>query len=309
MKKCLVAGLLFLSAAGILHGRFLFAGSLLQINAEPGVSIWMNGQSIGKTGAEEQGMVLRDLEPGDYVLKASRPGYNPVETVITLGKEQFVEWNLVPARPVMQVEDTVLRVESTLLRSEPTGTMVLQSIPLNADIFLDGKPIGKTGKKISFVPAAAHTVRFVFQQQYLEKQVDLQEGESLLLRADFMNNEVVGESDIIGFGLGAVTIKMQTARKRKPALFPHRKHQGMFECAACHHGIDADGKQLPYTKGMDILHCAGCHNPTSMENRKLNNLKLAAHTLCKGCHRKTVAEKGTAGPIDKCSGCHSVPEE
>lgn len=309
MKKGLVAGLVWLLAAGILHGRMLTAGSLLQINAEPGVSIWMNGHSIGKIGGEEQGMLLRVLEPGAYVLKASRPGYNPVETVFTVGNEQSVEWHVVLAGPVMQVEDTVLRVESTMLRSEPTGTMVLQSIPLNAEILLDGKPIGKTGKKVTFVPAGAHTVRFIFQQQQLEKQVSLLEGESLLLRADFMKSEVVGESDMIGSRLGAATIKMQTALKRKPALFPHRRHQDMFECAVCHHGMDSDERKLPYTEGMDILHCAACHNPTSLENRKLNNLKLAAHTLCKGCHRKTVAEKGTAGPIDKCTGCHNVPEE
>jgi predicted CXXCH cytochrome family protein len=309
MKKGLVAGLVWLAVVGIMHERMLCAGSFLQISAEPGVSIWMNGQSMGKTGGEEQGMVLRDLEPGDYLLKAARSGYKPVETVITVGREHSVEWHVVLARPAMQVEDAVLRLESTLLRSEPTGTMVLQSIPLNADIFLNGKSIGKTGKKITFVPAGSHTIRFALQQQHLEKQVDLQEGDSLLLRADFMKSEVVSESDMIGSRLGAATIIMQTARRRKPAQFPHRKHQDMFKCAACHHGMDSLGGQLPYTEGMDILRCAACHNPASMENRKLSSLKLAAHTLCKGCHRKTVAAKGTAGPIDKCTGCHNAPEE
>ena len=112
MKKRLAILLICFVTAGILHAGVLFAGSLLQISAEPGISIWMNGQSMGKTGKEEQGMVLKGLPPGEYTLKASRPGYYPVEAVVNIGKEQTVEWHVGLARPVMQVEDTVLRLES-----------------------------------------------------------------------------------------------------------------------------------------------------------------------------------------------------
>ena len=110
--------------------------------------------------------------------------------------------------------------------------------------------------------------------------------------------------------LGPEIIKLQTSRKRKPAIFPHRKHQEMWSCDNCHHGKDSDGDQIPYTAGMEIQHCVTCHNPTSMKNKKLNNLMLASHARCKGCHKQVVAETGgKAGPIAKCSGCHSVEKE
>jgi hypothetical protein len=47
------------------------AGSVLQISAEPGVSIWLNHEYIGKTTKEENGLVIKDLVPGEYNLRAT----------------------------------------------------------------------------------------------------------------------------------------------------------------------------------------------------------------------------------------------
>ncbi len=43
---------------------------------------------------------------------------------------------------------------------------------------------------------------------------------------------------------------------KKPAQFPHKKHQDTFKCAECHHGMAADGKQVPYVEGQEIKNCA-----------------------------------------------------
>ena len=123
-----------------------------------------------------------------------------------------------------------------------------------------------------------------------------------------MKEEIVKASGRDDTWLGPAVIRMQTARKRNPASFPHRKHQEAFECENCHHGMDNAGKQVPYIDGMKIQHCVKCHNVT-MENKHLNSLMLAAHSLCKGCHRTVVAESRAAGPIEKCIGCHNIPDK
>ena len=116
------------------------------------------------------------------------------------------------------------------------------------------------------MPAAEHTVKFVLHDSELTKKFALQAHESVLLKADFMKGEIVSEVGQNDTMLGPAVIKMQTSRKRKPALFPHRKHQDMFECANCHHGMDNEGKQVPYSEGMEIQRCVTCHNAT-MENK------------------------------------------
>ncbi|MDO5674862.1 MAG: cytochrome c3 family protein [bacterium] len=92
-------------------------------------------------------------------------------------------------------------------------------------------------------------------------------------------------------------------RKPRTATFPHREHQARLDCAECHHGQAADGKQLPYVAGQKIAKCESCHN-TKVEgmNEEYNTFQKAAHATCRACHQKTDAK------LTKCSVCHKKDE-
>ncbi|MCF6187522.1 MAG: cytochrome c family protein [Desulfobulbaceae bacterium] len=93
------------------------------------------------------------------------------------------------------------------------------------------------------------------------------------------------------------------ASKTKLAFFPHAKHQAKFDCATCHHGKDADGKQVAYTDGMKIEKCESCHNKAAGMPKGLETFKKAAHKRCKTCHQSMKKEGKATGPT-KCNGCH-----
>jgi len=292
-----------LLAVSLLLPQVILAGSVLHINAEPGVSIWLNEEYVGKTTKEENGLIVKDIAPGNHSLRAARQGYNSTDAQLEVEENQTVEWRIIFTTPVMNIEDGVKRLDTAMIESTPVGTIILKSIPLNADVFFNGKSIGSADKRISFAPAEDYSVKFVFQKRELVEKFTLHSDETILLIADFTKGEIIKESAEVNTSQGPAEIKMQTARKKKPALFPHRIHQGMYGCETCHHGMDSEGIQTPYTEGMVIQHCVTCHNP-KMENKKLSSLTQASHVKCKGCHKKVVEESGTAGPIGKCSGCH-----
>ena len=98
---------------------------------------------------------------------------------------------------------------------------------------------------------------------------------------------------------GPAEIILQTAAAKKPAKFPHKKHQDAFECGDCHHAETDNGVKYSYVEGMEVKKCITCHNIDDMSNPKLNNFKLVAHGLCKECHKKNKPAAPT-----KCSGCH-----
>jgi len=98
---------------------------------------------------------------------------------------------------------------------------------------------------------------------------------------------------------GPAEMVLKTAAAKKPAKFPHKKHQESFECGECHHAKTDDGVKYPYVEGMEIKKCITCHNKKDMSNPKLNHFKLVAHGLCKECHKKNKDSAPT-----KCSGCH-----
>jgi len=89
---------------------------------------------------------------------------------------------------------------------------------------------------------------------------------------------------------------LKTSMSTKPSKFPHRKHQEMFGCEACHHSRTEDYVQLPYTPGMPIEKCIICHNP-EFPDPKLNSFKKVGHARCKNCHK-------TEGVSTKCILCH-----
>ncbi len=96
------------------------------------------------------------------------------------------------------------------------------------------------------------------------------------------------------------------AKKAKPAIFPHAKHQETLACGDCHHSKDADGKKVDYVDGQKIEKCESCHNKAAGMPKKLTTFKEAAHANCKACHKATDKELGTpkAKSLAKCTVCH-----
>lgn len=99
---------------------------------------------------------------------------------------------------------------------------------------------------------------------------------------------------------GPEEITLQTAEAKKPAHFPHKKHQETIKCEVCHHTMDATGKKGPYVEGQEKK-CATCHNK-DFANPELNSLKAVGHARCKECHKK-MEKEGKNAPT-KCTGCH-----
>ena len=88
------------------------------------------------------------------------------------------------------------------------------------------------------------------------------------------------------------------AKKAKPAIFNHAKHQETLTCGDCHHSKGADGKQVAYVEGQKIEKCESCHNKAAGMPAKLTTFKEAAHANCKACH------KAKDKKLAKCSVCH-----
>lgn len=92
---------------------------------------------------------------------------------------------------------------------------------------------------------------------------------------------------------------------KKPATFPHAKHQEKNECGTCHHYVK-DNEPVPCDDGSpqeSFQSCTNCHNE-KMANEKLRTWKDIGHGLCKDCHTKNK----DAGAPTKCNDCHKKAE-
>lgn len=100
---------------------------------------------------------------------------------------------------------------------------------------------------------------------------------------------------------GPEEFTMQSPEAKKPAKFPHKKHQEKIKCEECHHTMTADGKKGPYVAGQE-KRCESCHNK-DFKNPELNSLKAVGHARCKECHKKMEAAGNKNAPT-RCTGCH-----
>jgi hypothetical protein len=104
MKRIFIVLLAGFLAAVLFISGFAFAGSVLHVNTEPGVTIWLDNELIGKTTDDKKSVVLKDLEPGSHSLRAARLGFDAIEKELTITEDhQAFEWRINFAKPLMAI--------------------------------------------------------------------------------------------------------------------------------------------------------------------------------------------------------------
>ncbi len=96
---------------------------------------------------------------------------------------------------------------------------------------------------------------------------------------------------------------------KKPALFPHAKHQERITCGECHHSKDADGKQVAFVEGQKIDKCATCHTGDMLKDgankvKGKTAMQRAGHGNCLKCHKEMAKKDASKKALKKCSTCH-----
>lgn len=279
----------------------VMAGGEIIVAAESGIVIWLDEQLKGQVAKGEESLVLRDVDAGAHILKASKSGYDPVSVDLNVEENRAVRVAVSMASPALVSKSITAIKEITLVKE--SATLVARSIPPGATVFLNGKKMGESDLLFNYVKPGKYNVRFDLDEKSFEEDVVLHVNEERLIKADFSTMKISGQEITSDDGGGEAVMVLQTARARKPAVFSHRKHQEMFDCGECHHARNDAYEQLPYVDGMKIQKCVTCHN-SSMPNKKFNHFKLAAHARCKGCHKAKAADAQKTGPIIRCGGCH-----
>ncbi|MDM8515321.1 SUMF1/EgtB/PvdO family nonheme iron enzyme [Desulfobacterales bacterium HSG16] len=170
-----------------------FSGGDIQITCEQGVRIWLDNAFKGKTLADENGMFIENLKSGTYKIKAIKSGYKPEIKIAKVRRGKTIEVRFRFTTPAMKVEN--LTEGGRAYSSAGYGTLILRSLPLRAEVFLDGEKIGTTDTKVSHVAARKHRIKFVFKGKVLEKNYNLGANQVLKLKAHFKKNRIMEERD------------------------------------------------------------------------------------------------------------------
>jgi hypothetical protein len=123
----------------------LFAGRVLVRSTPPGARVFVDGKSGGETPA-----TVRDLARGPHQVRIVHEGYTTVERRVTITAAQPAVTVMVPM--VKTPAAAAARTEASL---------VIDSRPAGASVFLDGRPVGMTPLTFPVVAIGSHSIRIV----------------------------------------------------------------------------------------------------------------------------------------------------
>jgi hypothetical protein len=168
-------------------------GGDIQITCEPDVRIWVNDTFKGKTTSTDSGMFIESIRPGSYRIKAVKSGFEPVIQEVHVASGETVEVKIILKTPAMKIEN--LTTGSGGGDRATIGTIIFRSVPLHAEIFLDGRKIGTTDTKASNIETGSHHIKFVYRDQILEERYILHENQTLKLKAHFKKGYIIKEHE------------------------------------------------------------------------------------------------------------------
>jgi len=129
----------------------------LLVRSEPaGATVIVDGREYGPTPA-----VVRGLDRGTHRVRIVREGYISEERSVDITRSQPAPSLIVTLEPRRPAEE---RIAQSVPQSAPTiesytGTLVVESLPAGASVFLDNRAVGRTPLTLPRVNAGAHVVR------------------------------------------------------------------------------------------------------------------------------------------------------
>jgi hypothetical protein len=128
----------------------------LSANSDPrGATVYLDGQQVGTTPLERFG-----LEPGSHSVRMAKEGYRPWEREVSI--------------KTGETEELLARL--TALK----GSLLARSDPKGANVYVNGKSVGRTPVEQSGLEPGSHTVRFVKEGfETWERHVKVHPGEKV----------------------------------------------------------------------------------------------------------------------------------
>jgi hypothetical protein len=164
----------------------------VEIQCEPGISIFLDGQPRGSTAPDRGGLLLRDVPEGRHVLRGERQGYQAQELTIEVqtGRILEVRWNpfVLEARggPGAGGEPG----------AEPaTGVLMIQTVPVECEIGIPSLGVVSGRKRtdvwtIERVPEGKHSLQFRALGTELAHLATVGRGETIRILADLQEGRV-----------------------------------------------------------------------------------------------------------------------
>jgi len=183
-----------------------FAGGV-QVSAEPGLDVFLDGKSMGATSAREDGLYLSEISRGRHIIRVEKEGFLP----------QTFEVDVV-ARPIevevakfLPVVAEALDEPSRTVGSTEVGSLLVTSAPQNITVEIARRIEEKRTPQLSIgsLPVGEHSIRFSKDgYETVTSTIVIESGAENRVHGDLKASRV----DVVHQGKGALRVISQPTR-------------------------------------------------------------------------------------------------
>jgi len=164
----------------------------IQVEADPGISIYINDRFIAETTVELNGMIINDLTPGVYRLRAEKPGFTSQEDRVSIRANEVLIFQVNLNVPDVKVVQEGERHEHDL--NLMVGRLRVQSVPFDIIIkipWLDLE-IEKTENiwKAEELAIGSYSISFHWQGESLYDTITIVENKEISLFVNFVEMKI-----------------------------------------------------------------------------------------------------------------------
>jgi len=145
----------------------------LQIVAEPGITIYLDGTYEGVTNSEFGGLIIKNVSPGRHTVRAVKEGYQPQEEAITISAGSVYEYTVRPFAPGIVISESGVRADKAI--KAKTGSLLIQSLPIGIHLHIPRLGVSREKQQDKFridnVPIGSYTAHFSYKGRKISKEI------------------------------------------------------------------------------------------------------------------------------------------
>jgi len=181
----------------LLSSAFVFAQtSYIQVNGEPGLSVYLNNQFKGKTTTEYKGLIIENVTAGKNLIKIEKEGFTPFEEYVNVKPGEVFSYKVKAfAKHVVNISEQGNSGETENKAAIKTGDLIIQSVPIEIKITIPDiegiDNLSKTKDKwlADKIPAGSYEITFTFNGKVINKRFDIVGNNTTSVFVNMLNGE------------------------------------------------------------------------------------------------------------------------
>ena len=164
----------------------------IQIEAEPGLSIYIDDILKGVTSQEYNGLIVEMPYAGSFEIKVVKEGYTPQIETVTIQPGEVFTYKVKPLTPSIKISQKGT-TENNIVELE-TGSLKIQSIPVSIGIEISKLSL-KTSKTqdellAEDIPIGEYKIIFNFKEKSLSANIIIKKNDTTSLFVNFLEMKV-----------------------------------------------------------------------------------------------------------------------